>query len=514
MKQTLIGIDIGTTNIKAVAFGVNGDELSKATTPTRTHSPQAGWAYFEPNEIWTDICAVLRKVIADLPAESEPAGVAFTSFGEAAAPLDKHGQPVYEMISWFDQRTQAQSDWWAETVGVEQTARITGLPVKPVFGILKLLWLRENEPQKFAQIDRWLNTADYGAYRLCGAQATDYSLASRMMVLDLKERAWSSTLLDAIEIPQSMLGQLVPSGTLLGHVHAEAAAETGLPEGLPVSAGGHDHICGSMALGITKTGDVFDSIGTAEAVMVLTDEPVLHPTITQQGVGQGIHVYPNRSYAMCGLQFAGGSMEWVRQLLFAEKRGGDFGSDESSFPQMLDAARAVPPGSEGVFFLPHLLRANPPAVDLKSRGAFIGMSPDTGRGTLARAVFEGLAYEAQQSQDVMTDVLNVKLERLIATGGGTRNDLFMQIKADLAGHPITIPDVDEATCLGAAILAGVGAGVYRNFEDAGEQIRYTSHTVAPNLDRHAFYQERYATVYQQLYAALKTINHQISEWVK
>jgi len=512
MKQALIGIDIGTTSIKAVAFGVNGDELSKATTPTRTHSPKAGWSYFDPAEIWADICAVLRKVLANLPAEIEPAGVAFTSFGETAAPLSREGQPVYDMISWFDARTQVQADWWAETVGEERTSRITGLPVKPVFGILKLLWLRENEPQKFAQIDCWLNTADYGAYRLCGARATDYSLASRMMVLDLQKRAWSQPLLDAIDLPQSILAELLPSGTLLGYVHAEAARETGLPQGLPVSCGGHDHICAALALGITNAGDIFHSMGTAEAVMVLTKEPVPDPAITKQGVGQGIHVYPNRSYAMCGLQFAGGSMDWVRRLLFAEKRGDNLGSDEGSYPQMVDAARAVPPGAEGVFFLPHLLRANPPAVDLKSRGAFIGMSREMSKGHLARAVFEGLAYEAQQSQDVMKDVLLVAMTQMIATGGGTRNDLLMQIKSDLVGRPITMPNVDEATCLGAAILAGVGAGVYRNFEDASEQIRYTSRSVEPNMERHAFYQERYVQVYQKLYETLKEINHTISDW--
>ncbi|MEM7126279.1 MAG: FGGY family carbohydrate kinase [Chloroflexota bacterium] len=507
MQHTIIGVDLGTTSIKAVAFGLDGTQLAKESTPTITHYPRSGWAYFEPEEIWDAICLVLRRLVAKLPAGIEPGAIAFTGMAEAGVPLDEQGQPTHNIIAWFDKRTEPQSDWWLEHIGMDETAQITGLPVKPAFGILKLLWIRQNAPDAFRATRRWLNMADYGAFRLCGAMTTDYSLASRMMVLDLAKRAWSKSLLDAIELPANILGELVQGGTELGYIHAEAASATGLPKGLPVCSGGHDHVCAGFALGLIEPGDALDSMGTAESMVLTTAQPRLEPAITKRGIGQGIHVMPGRNYAMSGLNFASGSIDWSRQLLLSAV------DDKLSYEKLIELATSAPPGSDGLFFVPHLRRANPPHIDIRGRGAFIGITSDADTSHFARAVVEGVAYDYQQAFDNTTDTFGLEPNRQVATGGGTRNSLLMEIKAHLSGLTINVPEIEEATCLGAATLAGVGAGFYHSYEDAVNQLDYVTRKIEPDPIQHRFYQERYQTIYSKLYNTLRDVNHQISQLI-
>lgn len=504
MQIATIGVDIGTTNIKAVAFDLDGTQIGKESTPTLTHYPHPGWAYFSPDEIWESICLVLRRLMAKLPDGVTPGAIAFTGMAEAGVPVDAQGNPTHESIAWFDKRSEPQARWWAEHVGEERTASITGLPVNPVFGILKLLWIRANEPDAFAGTNRWLNVVDYGIFKLCGAAVTDLSLASRMLVLDLKNRCWSQTLLDAIDIPVAMLGEPVQSGLQVGQVHAEAAAVTGLPEGLPVCSGGHDHVCAAFALGLVRPGDVLDSMGTAEGIVLTTAQPHLKFAVTESGVGQGIHVVPGLTYAMSGLNYSGGAIDWSRRLLLNELES------SASFEQLIRLAQTAPPGCDGVFFVPHLRRANPPFMDLHGRGAFIGVTSDATRAHFARAIMEGVAYDYQQAFDHTMAAFELEPRRQVATGGGTRNRLLMNIKANVSSHTISIPQVEEATCLGAAALAGVGAGLYTDHAEVETQIQYTEDAVEPNLELSRYYRERYKRIYLQLYDVLKSINHQIS----
>ena len=502
-KLALIGVDIGTTNIKAVAFALDGAALVKVSTPTITHHPQPDWAQFEADEIWGAISQALRELCQQLPTDRTPAAIAFTSMAESAFPLDRDGIPTYPALAWFDRRTEPQTTWWREAIGPEETARITGLAIKPLFGITKLMWIRENAPDAFARTARWLNMSDYGLYRLCGVQATDYSLASRTMVFDLAQRQWSQTLLDKVGISADLFAEPVPSGIQLGTVHAAAAIETGLPLGLPVVSGGHDHVCGALALGITDPGDIYDSMGTAESLFIATEEPLLIPALTAKGAGQGLHVAPGRGYAMGGIYFSGGCIDWVRRVLLQ--------SGDQSFDQLVAQASDVPPGSNGTFFLPHLRMANPPIIDTQSRGAFVGLSSDATASHLARAVLEGVAYEYHRAYEALVDSFQLTPQRMIASGGGTRNRLLLEIKAALLGSPLQIAAMDEATCLGAAMLAGIGANIYNSFDDAAEQVTVPLETVSPDPALQEFYSTRYHDVYLHLYDALRDINHTISD---
>lgn len=509
MRQALLGIDIGSTNTKVVAFSVDGSELAKAGRPTATLYPRPGWAEYDANALWRSICELLREVHRTLPEDAKPVSIGVSGMAEAGVPLDAAGQVLYRAISWFDRRTTETLEWWSDTVGRDRTAEITGQPLNTAGGILRPLWLRQHEPDTFTRMRRWLNVVDFCAFRLCGAAATDHTLASRMMVLDIDSKRWSASILADIGLDESQLGECVPSGTRLGGLTATASNETGLPAGLPVCAGGHDHVCAGLALGLVQPGDVLDSMGTAEAVLVTLDEPKPTAEVATQGIAQGIHAAPDRYYAISGLHYSGGSVGWVRELLTTTLD--QEAPADGAFDRMVTVASKAPAGSGGVHFLPHLRQANPPVHDPRSRGAFVGLTSDSGPGHLARAVMEGIAYECHRLLECMRTQFAPGAGTFAATGGGARIEPLMRIKAALAGRPVVVPDVEEATCLGAAILGGIGAGIYSNVEQAHECVVFNNRTIEPDAELQRFYRDRYQNVFLSLYESLRDVHHAIGD---
>lgn len=496
----LAGLDVGTTNIKAVIFDVSGQPVAEASVPTPTYYPQPTWAYYKAEELWQCTVKVLRQATAQLDDPQRIASIAVASMGEAAAPLDAHGQPTFDVIAWFDQRTQPQVDWLDRTIGKDRLFDISGLSLQPIFGLAKLLWFKENQPDAFARTVRWLNMADYIAYRLSGIQATDYSLASRTLALDLHRLEWATGLLHEVGIPSQILGSLCPSGTHLGPITAEAAALTGLPATTQVASGGHDHVCGALAVGVTKPGVMLNSVGTGETIFVSLSQPLTDPEMGRQGYTQGAHVVANHYYVFGAAYATGASVEWLRQVL----------GKELDYATLIAEAEQTPPGSLGVFFLPHLRFANPPYDDPRGRGAFIGLSTDVKRGALFRAILEGLSYESRHIlESLQTFPGMAALHQIIAIGGNTRNPLLMRLKATIFNQPVTVATVAESTSLGAAILGGLGAGVYADVPSALAQLRRNEVVVEPAADQVALYEACFRQVYQQLYLSLRSLHHTI-----
>jgi xylulokinase len=502
-RTVLVGVDVGTTNVKTVAYTLAGRAVASATARHDTHHPRPGWAEYDSEELFASAARAIARVVEQLDGDAAIAGVAVSSMAETAVPLAADGRPLRRAIAWHDERTAPQAEWWRREVGEERVSGITGLPVMPIFGINKLMWLRDSEPELFAKIDCWLNVADYIAYRLSGARATDYSLASRLMVLDLQAKRWSQELLDACGIPEEVFAELVPSGRQIGAVHADAREATGLPAGTPVVSGGMDHPCGALALGITRSGDILDSMGTSESIFSVVSAPRLDCGLAEAGYQQGIHAVSDMYYCNGGLYSSGACIEWLRELLSS--------GDDVSYESLVESAAGTKAGSDGVFFLPHLLMANTPISDVRSRGAFVGLSAATDRASLVRALFEGLAYEAQLSLDGLVERLGLEVERVRAIGGGTRNDLLMQVKAALLPTPIEVLELDEAASLGAALLAGIGVGSYRDAEEAARAVSLSSREVPrPSDSEQAYYRRAYESVYRKLYPQLAPLSHEIA----
>jgi xylulokinase len=494
----LAGVDVGTTNIKAIVFDLTGQVVAHASVSTPTYYPQPAWAYYRPDEIWQSIAQALRQATSQLDDPGRIAGIAAASMGEAAVPLDTHGRPTYDAIAWFDRRTQPQAEWLDRTIGRDRLFDVSGLSLQPIFGLCKLLWLKENEPAAFKRTAMWFNMADYIAYRLSGVPATDYSLASRTLALDLHQLRWNNDLLREVDVPAGLFAPLRPSGTRLGPVTPEAAAVTGLPTSAQVATGGHDHVCGALAIGVTEPGLMLSSLGTAEAIFLPLAQPLTNPEVGRQGYTQGAHV-AGGYYVFGGLYTSGASVEWFREIA---------GCD-ADYATLIAEAEAVPPGSLGAGFLPYLRLADPPYDDPRARGAFIGLSTDVKRGALFRAVLEGLAFDSRDALEPLLAHTNVELRHIYAIGGNTRNKLLMRIKASVLNQTITVVGVEEAVALGAAVLGGVGAGLYPDVSSAPGQLRYTQTPVEPAPDQVALYDAYFRQVYQPLYPTLRSLHHTI-----
>ena len=498
-EPLLVGADVGTTNIKVVAFDLSGQPVAHASTPTPTHYPRPGRAHYDPEELWQVFATTLRKVTGQLDDAGRVASIAVASMGEAAVPLDAAGRPTHDIIAWFDGRAQPQAERLDRTFGRDRLFGVTGLSLQPIFGLCKLLWLKENEPEAFGNTISWLNVADYIAFRLSGALATDYSLASRTLALDLHQLRWAEDLLREAGISPDLFAPLRPSGSSLGPVTFEAAEATGLPGSTQVAVGGHDHVCGALATGVTEPGTMLNSLGTAEAIFLPLEHPLTDPEVGHQGYTQGAHV-AGQYYVFGGQYTSGASVEWFRDAL----------GDGADYETLVAEAEKVPPGSLGVFFLPHLRLANPPYDDPASRGAFVGLSTDVTRGALFRAVLEGLAFDSRNSLEPLLDHSNVEeLRAIYAIGGGTQNRLLMGIKTTVLDRTVTVVGVEEATSLGAAILGGIGAGVYADVPSALEVLRYAETSVEPMPDQVSLYDAFFSQVYRRIYPSLRTVHHEI-----
>ncbi len=498
----LAGIDVGTTNIKALVFDTAGRVKASASAPTPTHYPRPGWAYHKPEEIWACTLTLLRNVVSQLNGTGPISSIAVSSMAEAGVPLDAGDRPTADIIAWFDRRTTPQATWLDQTIGRDRIYRLTGLPLRPIFGLCKVLWLKENVPEAFAKTVSWLNVADYITFRLCGEKATDYSLASRTLAFDLHQLNWHAGLLEEAGISPALFAPVMPSGTPLGRLLPDVARTSGLPIDVQVTTGGHDHVCGALAVGAIEPDTLLNSLGTAEALCIAGGHPWLSAEIAEQGYTSGAHVAPDRFYVLGGIYTSGASVEWLRNLL----------GNDVYYDTLIDEAEAVPAGSLGVHFQPHLRLGNPPHNDPASRAAFVGLTADVTRGTLFRAVLEGLAFECRLCLDAITSHPEIRLpKRIVAIGGNTRNRLLMQIKSSVLNQRISIAEVEESVALGAAVLGGLGAGVYTDIDSVRNELSYDSRTIEPNVEQVEIYETSFQSVYRKIFPALQSLHHNVRD---
>ena len=496
MSDYLLGIDVGTTNCKALVFDTAGVQRASASAATPVSYPRPGWAEHDPEALWQVVVGIMRQALSQV----EPAyvrGVAVASMAEAGLLLDAAGQPVTPFIAWYDSRSDPQYRRWLDQFGEGRFLPIAGNRPNPIFGIFKLQWLRDNEPDAYAAAARWLHVADYIAFRLCGVQATDYSLATRTMLFDLPNLCWSDALIAAADLRADLLPPTVPAGTRLGDVTPAAAVATGLPAGVAVGCGGHDHICGALAAGAYQEGAGLDSMGTAEAAFLPLDTLRLGVSGGAARCSFSAHVARGRYCAMKGIHSSGAAIGWAARLLDLGNAGA------AGYDRMQSSAAQAPPGSGGVFFLPHLA-----PID---RGAFIGLTAAASPAEMARAVYEGLAYEWRAYLEAIERATGSHATTITLIGGAAQTALWVQIKADVLGRQLRVLGLKENTALGAALLAGLAAGIFRDDAEALAGLRHTARVVAPDPRHAALYDRCYREVYQQLAPALAQAQRAIGE---
>jgi xylulokinase len=506
----LVGVDVGTTNTKCAVLDVGtGEVVAVASRPTATHHPRPDWSEFDPAEMWDAIAAGIREATAG--RASDVRGIAVASMAEAGVPVSRAGAALCPIIAWHDNRSLPQAERLFDLLGDERVFRITGQTRQAKFSLCKLLWLREHCPEVLREAQTWLCVADFALFGLSGSRVTDYSLASRTLAFDQESRSWSDDMLAAVGVGPELFPPAFQSGTVIGHVSAEGSARTRLPAGTPVVTGGHDHLCGAVAAGVVSPGALLDSMGTAEAYILLTERYSPSSALMHGGFSHYRHVVPGCYVVLGGLSASGGQVDWLVSQFWMHGLESPVQGDRA-FARALDAASAISPGADGVFWMPHIAGSGSPWADDRSRAAIVGLTRAHGRGHVARALIEGLCYWMRENLDVLAEATGaVAGNEITAIGGGARNRLWMQTKADVTGRTVRVVDVPEATAVGAALLAGVGVGVYPSVQVASASIRRGADQYLPDPTAHATYDRLFERIYLKLYPALRETMHAIDD---
>ncbi len=510
----LMAIDLGSTNLKAAIYDLDGNLVASASRPTEKHTPpdHPEWVIWDPQQIWTGAAAAAKQAVSQVDDPTLIRAVAVTGMGMDGVPVDDAGEALYPFISWHDPRTAPQAAWWAEHVGVERTFAVTGFPAWPITGAMRILWMNQHQPEIMARASKWLLIEDFLNAKLCGTVATDYSMASCMLLLDQAKHTWSQELLDLAGIERSLLPEPHPSGTRLGSIRPVAAEATGLSTDTKVVLGGHDHICGVLPVGAYRSRALFNVIGTWESVIASTPSAPLTEAVRGASICVQSHVAPGM-YAAWGGAPSGDALEWFRAQFGqaaeqqAQTKGGEV------WDHLLAALADTAPGAGGAMFLPHLSAAGCPVDDSRSMGAFVGLGNQTTHADMLRAVIEGLNYQFLHIMEVMESALAKTFDEIIVSGGSARNAFWIQNKADMIGRPIQVSEISDATPRGAAMLAGVGVGLYEDIDAACERFRRPGRTVEPNPDATRQYAELFP-IYKQIHPALANVSHAIFDRFK
>lgn len=499
-----LAIDVGTTNWKAAVFDELGNLAAIERTPTVTHTDSEGQSYYDASELWDSICKLCAGAVAR--AGKPIAAVSVASVAEAVAAIDRDGNTVGQIITWFDTRSMCQAKEMEQRFGKEQLYEITGLDVNPIFSLPKILWVRQNRPQEYERACCWLQMADYILYRLSGVFVTDYTLASRTLAFDIVRNCWSEEILDGVGISRDALPQAKESGTVIGTISNRISRETGITPGAKIVVGGNDHPCASIAAGVVGKNKILDSSGTAESFIYVSASGEI-PEMTFRG--QRICRYLQRDrYALWGgIISSGRTFDWAYETFSAAKAGGVSISDVL---RELETERGV---ESGLLFYPHLRGAGAPHWNPRVKGAFVGLSDRHTSKNMMRSVLEGLSMQARMIVEMEEAIIGKRAQSVCVVGGSSRNILWQTIKADILQKDVELCRESEATALGAAMLAAIGDGRYGNLEEAAEFLAAKNQVIHPEPKRASVYEPWYE-IYQDGYQQLQEMSQRVDSQLR
>ena len=492
----LLGIDVGTGGTRALVIDEQGQIVASATSEhVPFASPHTGWAEQDPRDWWRATGEAVRAAIAKAGGADRIAAVGFSGQMHGSSMLDAAGEVVRPALLWCDQRTDAECREITERIGAARLIELTLNPALTGFTLPKLLWVRRHEPAKWKTVRSVLLPKDYVRFRLTGDKATDVADASGTLLFDVASRVWSGTMLEEMGIDASLMPRSYESPDVTGEVSREGAEATGLTAGTPVVAGGGDQSAGAVGMGIVRPGAVSATIGTSGVVFAATDRPALDPG---GRVHTFCHAVPGRWHVMGVTQGAGLSLRWFRDQFGAGK---DDGRDP--YDRMTEEAAQAPAGSDGVIWAPYLMGERTPHLDPHARAALVGLAASHTRGHVVRAVLEGVAFSLKDSFTIFGE-MKVPLSSVRLGGGGARSPLWRQIQTDVYGYPAEIVEAEEGAAYGAALLAGVGGGVWKTVEDACDAVVRVKSRFAPDPAASTTLAASYEK-FRALYPALKSV---------
>lgn len=493
----LLGIDVGTTGCRALLVRPDGGVAAEATSEYPLFTPRPLWAEQNPADWWTAAVASIRCVLEQSGARgAQVACVGLTGQMHGLVLLDAHGEVLRPCILWNDQRTGPQCDEITRRIGAARVLELTGNPVLPGFTAPKIAWLREHEPAVLQRAAHVLLPKDYIRYRLTGEFLSEVSDASGTSLFDVGRRRWSDEMLAAVGVPRGWLPEVTESPVAGAKISAAAASETGLTAGTLVVGGAGDQAAQAVGCGIIAEGTVSVTLGTSGVVFAASDGYRPEP---RGRLHAFCHAVPGIWHLMGVMLSAGGSLRWYRDTLCASECARAKAAGCDPYEIMTQEAAAVPPGSEGLLFLPYLSGERTPHPDPSARGVFFGLTLRHGKAHLTRAVMEGVTYGLRDSLELMRG-LGLPIRQVRASGGGARSAVWRQMLADVFGCEIVTVNVTQGAAYGAALLAGVGAGVYPDVDDACRRtIRVTgTHTPGPATKVYGEFYPRYRALYPAL----------------
>ncbi len=474
-----VGLDIGTTGVKAIAIGADGEVVGRAERGYELSTPRPGWSEQDPEDWWTATAAALAAL-----GPLEIAGIGLSGQMHGLVALDTADRVIRPAILWNDQRTAAECDEIEERIGLERLIGLTGNRALTGFTAPKLLWLRRHEPEAYDRIARVMLPKDYVRLRLTGEWATDVADASGTLLLDVSERTWSAEVLEALELPLAWLPPVLESPERSG----VTVGRDGLPQGIPVAAGAGDCASAALGVGIDRPGPLSIVLGTSGVVFAALPSFRAEP---QARVHAFCHAVPGSWHAMGVMLSAAGSLQWFHDRL----------ASDVPFERLVSEADTWGPGAEGLLFQPYLAGERTPHADPNARAAFVGLEVRHDRGAMVRAVLEGVAFGLRDSLELLRG-LGVEAESARVSGGGARASSWLRILASVLDLPLETTAVEEGSAFGAALLGGVAGGMFSDVHNAVARCVRVGATVEPDVSQVPTYDHLYGR-FRALYPALR-----------
>ncbi|MEO6590025.1 MAG: xylulokinase [Pyrinomonadaceae bacterium] len=483
-----LGIDVGTGGSRAVVIDEAGAVIASATSMHEDFaSPEIGWAEQDPDDWWRACKEAIAEVLQIVKAE-EIAAISFSGQMHGSVFLDKTDKVLRPALLWCDQRTEKQCTEITEKIGAEKLLSLVSNPAVTGFTLPKILWLRENEPEIWKKVKTILLPKDYIRLKLSGDKASDVADSSGTLLFDVANRKWSDEMLDALEIDKSLMPRVYESIEITGEVSSRAEEETGLKAGTKIVAGAGDNAAGAIGMGITEVGKVSATIGTSGVIFAVTDAPKLD---LKGRIHTLCHAIPERWHNTGVTLAAGLSFKCFRE---------NFGEGKS-YDELVNKAAKISSGSDGAIWLPYLMGERAPHLDPNARAAFVGLTASHTKAHLTRAVLEGVAFSLRDSLEIFK-AAGAEISSVRLGGGGAKSPIWRQIQADVYNQTVEILEADEGAALGAAILAGVGAGAWNSVDKACEKTIRVAETIKPNLESVEKLNRNYEA-YKLLYDALR-----------
>ena len=503
----MMGIDVGTTGTRTVIVRPDGHVVGAATgdhRPMRMAKP--GWAEQDPEDWWQATIVAVRAALDQAGLRgADIAAVGLSGQMHGVVLLDKTHAVLCPSLIWCDQRSQAQCNWITSRVGADRLIQLVSNPALTGFSAPKLLWVRDNEPKVFERAAHFLLPKDFVRFRLTGEFATDVSDASGTLLFDVTNRRWSAEMLSALELDPRLLPRAYESPEITGGLTRETAVLTGLNAGTPVVGGGGDQASSAVGNGIVLPGLTSATLGTSGVIFTYTEAPKLDP---RGRIHTFCHAVPGKWHVMGVTQGAGLSLRWFRdnfapaETWCARQMGVDV------YDIIIKEAERIPPGSEGLLWLPYLMGERTPHLDAHARGMWFGLTAAHTRTHLIRSILEGVAFSLRDSLEIFKE-LDIPVEQIRVSGGGSRSFLWRQIQADIFGKELVTLRTAEGSAFGAALLAGVGGKIYSSVEESAQEAIQARERMAPRPDCIRTY-DHYYEIYRSLYPAVQELAHRLA----